>query len=441
MLFKEGFIFYKKNTYMSIEDIYSIYLQHPVISTDTRNIQKNSIFFCLKGQSFNGNTFASEALTKGAAFVVMDEQAYAVNDKCIVVDHALKTLQELALYHRQQLRIPFIGITGTNGKTTTKELIKTVLSQKYKVLATQGNFNNHIGVPLTILSINNKVEIAVIEMGANHAGEIDDLCKIALPDYGIITNIGKAHLEGFLNIETIIETKTALYKAVKNVDGTIFINMDDKLLMSNADTINKITYGTTESTDYYGKVISDGFLCKVFLPKTLTTISTQLTGDYNFSNIMAAVAVGQYFNISIPTIQQAINSYQPSNSRSQILKKRNNIFIMDAYNANPSSMKPAIINFANIEHENKALILGDMKELGNESLTEHQQIVDLLITLSFKQVFLIGPEFSKTKHPKGWSIETWDEALHIISHKNIQQAMILVKGSRSMQMERILSLY
>lgn len=426
---------------MSIEDIYSIYLQHPVISTDTRNIQKNSIFFCLKGPSFNGNVFASEALAKGAAFVIMDDPTYAVNNKCIVVDHSLKTLQDLALYHRKQLRIPFIGITGTNGKTTTKELIKTVLSQKYKVLATQGNFNNHIGVPLTLLSINNKIEIAVIEMGANHAHEIDDLCKIALPNYGIITNIGKAHLEGFLNIETIIKTKTALYKAVNNANGSIFINMDDKLLMSNAENNHKITYGTSESADYYGKVISDGFLCKVFLPKIPTTISTQLTGDYNFSNIMAAVAVGQYFNISIPTIQLAIASYQPSNSRSQILQKGSNIFIMDAYNANPSSMKPAINNFANIDHKNKVLILGDMKELGNQSLTEHQQIVDLLKTLSFKQVFLIGPEFSKTQHPHGWSIETWDEALSIISYKNIQQAMILVKGSRSMQMERILNLY
>lgn len=426
---------------MSIEDIYSIYLQHPVISTDTRNIEKNSIFFCLKGPSFNGNAFASEALAKGAAYVVMDEPTYVVNDKCIVVDHSLKTLQNLALFHRKQLSIPFIGITGTNGKTTTKELIKTVLSQKYKVLATQGNFNNHIGVPLTILSINNSIEIAVIEMGANHAYEIDDLCKIALPNYGIITNIGKAHLEGFLNIETIIETKTALYKAVNNANGSIFINMDDQLLMSNAENNHKITYGTNEYADYYGKVISDDFLCKVFLPKTGTTISTQLTGNYNFSNIMAAVAVGQYFNISIPTIQEAISSYKPSNSRSQILHKGSNIFIMDAYNANPSSMMPAINNFANINHKNKVLILGDMKELGEESQTEHQQIVDLLKTLSFKQVFLIGPEFSKTQHPHGWSIETWDEALSIISHKNIQQAMILVKGSRSMQMERILNLF
>ena len=426
---------------MSIEDIYRIYSQHSEICTDTRHIKKNCLFFCLKGEHFNGNTFASDALKKGAAYVIVDEEAYAINPQCILVNNVLQTLQDLAHYHRKQWHIPILGITGTNGKTSTKELIKTVLSKKYTVLATKGNLNNHIGVPLTLLSIHKEVEIAVVEMGANHAHEIKDLCQIALPNFGIITNIGKAHLEGFRNIETIIETKTALYRSVQESKGKIFIHIDDTLLMEHGKNIPQITYGSSPEADYYGKVITDDMKCKVFLPQTNTLLSTHLVGAYNFSNIMAAIAVGQYFKVPISDIQQAISSYIPTNSRSQILHKGSNTFILDAYNANPSSMIQAIKNFAHIKHDYKILLLGDMKELGADSIQEHQSMVDLIKTYNFSSVFLIGPEFAKTEHPKGWSIESMEKAAEIITAKKLYHAMILVKGSRTMQMERMLDYF
>ena len=422
---------------ISIIELYSLFKQHPIICTDTRSIEKGCLFFCLKGENFNGNTFASEAINQGAAYAIVDENGYVTNDKCILVNDVLKTLQDLALYHRQQLKIPVIGITGTNGKTTTKELVSIVLASTYKVLATKGNLNNHIGVPLTILSINKDVEIAVIEMGANHAHEIDFLCKITLPTFGIITNIGKAHLEGFHTLETIIETKTALYRAVKEAKGTVFINSDDDLLMKHANQINQIRYGKKSPANYIGEIINNTFTCNIYLPFCNETINTQLIGNYNFYNIMAAVSVGAYFKIPYSTIGTALSAYQPTNSRSQIIQKENNTLIMDAYNANPSSMELAIRNFADIQHQQKVLILGDMKELGEVSFIEHQAMVDLVKNLHFNVAYFIGHEFASVKHYDYHSFENFEDAAKKINEQKIEHSIILIKGSRSMKMERI----
>lgn len=424
---------------ISIEDIYKLYLHYPHICTDTRSIKNHCLFFCLKGNNFNGNTFALQALKNGAAYVIVDEKEYTFNERCILVSDVLQTLQDLARYHRKQLNIPVIGITGTNGKTTTKELMAAVLSSSYKILATKGNLNNHIGVPLTILSINKDVEIAIIEMGANHAGEIDFLCEISKPTLGIITNIGKAHMEGFQTIDTIIETKTALYRSIKKTQGTLFVNSDDNVLIQHANQINKITYGKHINSNHRGEPISNSFHSGVYLPKYKSNIISQLTGEYNFYNIMAAITVGLFFNISIDKIQTSIASYTPTNSRSQVIKKGNNILIMDAYNANPSSVEVAIENFANIEHPRKVVMLGDMKELGSISLSEHQTIVNMLKKLSIDEVYLVGNEFYSTNYYHFHAFKNFDEVAIHIKQANIQDAIILIKGSRGMEMERIIN--
>ncbi|MGI6292463.1 MAG: UDP-N-acetylmuramoyl-tripeptide--D-alanyl-D-alanine ligase [Bacteroidales bacterium] len=418
-------------------DLYNIYCQYPTISTDTRNIQKDCIFFCLKGANFNGNQFAEEALKKGAAYVIVDEEKYVLNEYCLLVENVLETLQSLARFHRKQLSIPVIGITGTNGKTTTKELLHSVIATSYKVLSTKGNLNNHIGVPLTILAITKEIEIAIIEMGANHAHEIEFLCDIALPTMGIITNIGKAHLEGFGSIEVITETKTALYRAIKKVNGTVFVNRDDDLLMHYAKGIKQITYGTHPSANYIGNVEEGDMSCKVYLSAFNQTVTTQLMGKYNFYNIMAAIAVGGYFHIPFLKIQTALQSYTPDNCRSQLMKKATNTLILDAYNANPSSMKLAIENVAEIKNENTILILGDMKELGEDSLKEHQAIVNLIEKNKFTRVYLVGNEFALTDHLPYLSFSTIEEVSQHITKEKIENAVILIKGSRSMQMERI----
>lgn len=424
---------------ISIEDIYKLYLHYPHVCTDTRSIKNHCLFFCLKGNNFNGNTFALQALKNGAAYVIVDEKEYTFNERCILVSDVLQTLQDLARYHRKQLNIPVIGITGTNGKTTTKELMAAVLSSSYKILATKGNLNNHIGVPLTILSINKDVEIAIIEMGANHTGEIDFLCEISKPTLGIITNIGKAHMEGFQTIDTIIETKTALYRSIKKTQGTLFVNSDDNVLIQRANQINKITYGKHINSNHRGEPISNSFHSGVYLPKYKSNIISQLTGEYNFYNIMAAITVGLFFNISIDKIQTSIASYTPTNSRSQVIKKGNNILIMDAYNANPSSVEVAIENFANIEHPRKVVMLGDMKELGSISLSEHQTIVNMLKKLSIDEVYLVGNEFYSTNYYHFHAFKNFDEAAIHIKQANIQDAIILIKGSRGMEMERIIN--
>ena len=419
---------------ISIDKLYNFFLKSTGICTDTRTVSKGNLFLCLRGNNFNGNKFAKEALEKGASFVIVDEKEYQLNDQCIIVEDTLRTLQKLAYFHRQKLNIPILGITGTNGKTTTKELVYAVLSERYSVYATKSNLNNHIGVPLTLLSIDpNDAEIAIVEMGANHTGEIKELCQIAQPDYGIITNIGRAHLEGFKTIDGVIQTKKALYDAVKEKGGTVFVNVDDELLMSLSEGINHITYG--KRGDYRGELLPGNLYLTFNLPDYSMKIQTQLTGDYNFSNAMAAIAVGLHFNIPIENVKSALESYKPDNNRSQIIYKGNKTIIIDAYNANPSSMLAAIENLLRISTLHKAVLLGDMFELGTESLAEHQKIVDMLKNSEIKQVYLLGEIFSKTNADTFWKYTNYNCLANILKEQLPDEVTILIKGSRSMKME------
>ena len=422
-----------------IEEIYKLYLKNPVVGTDTRNIKQGSIFFALQGANFNANQFAKEAINKGAKYAVIDEEEH-YSDGCILVNDTLKTLQHLANHHRRQAKIPFIAITGTNGKTTTKELTATVLSKKYKTLFTQGNLNNHIGVPLTILNLTKEHEIAIIEMGANHQGEIAELCKIAEPDYGIITNIGKAHLEGFGGPEGVIKAKSELYHFIKSTGGKLFVNADDELLMRLSTGINRITYGTKPGADCEGIDDKESFLAKgVFIDDGIEVeIQSQLAGRYNFYNILAATCIGFHFGLSISQIKQAIEGYVPSNNRSQIIKKGSNTIWVDAYNANPSSMKIAIENFAELPQKGKVLVLGDMYELGEDSAKEHQTLAELIENKKvWDGVYLVGKEFKKVKSSVH-SFETLDDFIKWVSENPLKEKTILLKGSRGMQMEKLL---
>ncbi|MDQ6756927.1 MAG: UDP-N-acetylmuramoyl-tripeptide--D-alanyl-D-alanine ligase, partial [Bacteroidota bacterium] len=351
---------------MEIEDLYKLYLQHPSIKTDTRKIKSGDIFFALKGENFNGNSFAKQALDAGAAYAVIDEEVNIADERLIRRDDVLLTLQQLAKHHREQFSIPFIAITGSNGKTTTKELVHAVLSSSYKTYTTEGNLNNHIGVPVTILKIKSDAEIAVIEMGANHQKEIEDYCSYVLPTHGLITNIGKAHLEGFGGIEGVRKGKGELFDFIRENNGTAFINCDDNYIKEKSAGIkNCITYGTTEGSVIGIAISSTSFLeVEITRGADIKTIKTQLVGEYNLPNILAAVAIGKYFNVPEQKIKAAIENYIPSNSRSQLIKKEGNTIIMDAYNANPASMKAAIENFANMAGANKILMLGAMMELG-----------------------------------------------------------------------------
>jgi len=425
----------------TIEELYKIFEEHPVICTDTRNIKSGSLFFALKGANFNANEFAEQAIIKGAAYSIIDEEKYYA-DHCILVSDVLATLQKLATHHRSQFNIPVIGITGTNGKTTTKELTACVLSQKYKTLFTQGNLNNHIGVPLTLLSLSKEHEMAVIEMGANHVGEIDILCRIAEPDFGIITNIGKAHLEGFGGYEGVIKAKSELYKYIKEKNGELFVNADDELLMRLADGVY-FTYGTSVNADIRGIQDPKSFLAKGMIEMIdgeEIQVSSSLAGAYNFYNILAATCIGFYFEVSPQQIKEAIEAYIPSNNRSQIVKKGSNTIWVDAYNANPSSMKIAIENFAVSNTPGKVLILGDMFELGEDSHKEHQAIAELIEKHhDWKGVYLIGKEFSLVKS-SGKLFHTVEDFIKWVSENPFTDASILLKGSRGMQMERILEL-
>ena len=423
----------------STAELYDLFLNSNGVSIDTRNILCGNMFFCLRGENFNGNIFAAEALEKGASFVVIDQPEYKLDERCILVNNTLSALQSLAHFHRKKLNIPVIGITGTNGKTTTKELIYTVLSSKYRVHATQGNLNNHIGVPLTLLGIDRKsTQIAIVEMGANHIGEIAELCQIAEPNYGIITNIGKAHLEGFGSIEGIIKTKSALYQFIADVNGLVFVNSEDELLIKLSDNIKRFTYG--KSADYKGNCLNDNLLLKLFLPDYNLDIQTQLIGDYNFYNVMAAIAVGLYFSVTVEDIKISLASYTPKNSRSQLVKKGNKTIIIDAYNANPSSMEQAICNLSKLELPAKTLLLGDMAELGKDSVFEHQQIVDLIRKFSFDYVYLFGSEFAKTNVDISWVYNDYEQLKTALKKELPDNAAILIKGSRSMKMERFLEI-
>ena len=424
-----------------IEELYKIYQQYPSVQTDTRKLKTGDIFFALKGPNFNGNSFAKQAIDSGAAYVIIDEKEYEIPEKTFLVPDVLLALQELALHHRKQFNIPFIAITGTNGKTTTKELIHAVLSSTFKTYTTEGNFNNHIGIPLTILKIKPDAEMAVIEMGANHLKEIAGYCQIALPTHGLITNCGKAHLEGFGSEEGVRKGKGELFDHLRTLThGFAFVMWDYDYLQEMSKGISGIIkYGTKDNDHVIGKIIPDENFLKVQITQGLDDgiISTQLVGEYNLPNVLAAVTVGKFFEVPEDKIRSAIENYTPSNSRSQLIEKDSNKIILDAYNANPSSMKLAIENFAKKNSENKILMLGAMAELGKESLQEHQQIVELIKKYAWKKVVLVGGDFLKLSHPFV-SFENSLQAKDWFAKQQLQNSYILVKGSRSMQMEKVL---
>jgi len=425
-----------------IEKLYQLYLQHPRIQTDTRKLKPGEIFFALKGPQFNGNSFAAKALETGAVAVVVDEDPGISDDRVFLVPDALKALQDLALHHRKRLPIPFLAITGSNGKTTTKELINAVLSARYKTSTTVGNLNNHIGVPLTILAIPLDTDIAVIEMGANHLKEIESYCQYTLPTHGIITNCGKAHLEGFGGIEGVRKGKGELFDFLRGHDGTAFIMWDyDYFHEMSFGIPHIITYGTKDANVTGTILKSEPFLEVQMLSGTsIKKISTQLVGDYNLTTIIVAVTVGEYFNVPSVLISEAIEHYTPTNSRSQLIHKGTNTIILDAYNANPTSMKAAIENFARLQQQDKYVCIGGMMELGTDSVSEHQAIIDLLDQYTWKDVLLTGGDFSKVRHHYHY----FDNAVLAkdwLQKVSPQNAMLLVKGSRSMKMETLLEAF
>ena len=426
---------------MSIKELYGIFKKHPKISTDSRLIEKDCLFFALKGDNFNGNEFATGALKDGAAYSIIDEKSYQTDERCLLVDNVLATLQELAKYHREQLGIPILGITGTNGKTTTKELVAAVLAKKFKLAYTKGNLNNHIGVPLTLLSMNESTEFGVVEMGANHPGEIDQLCQIALPDFGLITNVGKAHLEGFGSFEGVRKTKAELYRFIGNNGGKIFINSANEDLVGMAGDVSKVSYKTGKIGEgLEGELLqSSSFMAfQVKFPKGWLYFKTHLIGDYNFENALAAVCIGNYFGVEPLEIQNAIEEYQPSNNRSQFITTERNKLLMDAYNANPTSMRAALTSFSKINASAKAVILGDMFELGETSLEEHQKVVDLVASLGFSMVLLTGDQFSKCKSPDNFMVFENNSLLaKYIEDSQPSGFFFLIKGSRGMKLESI----
>lgn len=418
-----------------IEEIYKAFLKSPGISTDSRNIVQGMLFFALKGENFDGNKFVHKALEKGASLAIIDNKEYQ-GKGCLLVEDSLKTLQELARYHRSRLNIPVIGLTGTNGKTTTKELIRQVLSKKYRCHATQGNLNNHIGVPLSILGISDKTEMAIIEMGANHQGEIALLSEIADPSCGLITNIGKAHLDGFGGFEGVIKAKTELYTYLQKHDKMVLVNHDDPLLMELSSSMQTLTYGSSDKAVTQGNIISS--IPFLRLQYKGLQISTQLYGDYNFENIMAAICMGELFEVETHDIAAAIAEYVPNNSRSQLVQRNTNHIYLDAYNANPSSMIASIRNFEKQEGQKKVLILGDMLELGESSMDEHQNIIEE-VRDKFNKVILVGPEFMKTDFSGGMiCFHDTDSASDWLKENPVVDAHILVKGSRGIALENLL---
>ncbi|MCK5857521.1 MAG: UDP-N-acetylmuramoyl-tripeptide--D-alanyl-D-alanine ligase [Bacteroidales bacterium] len=422
---------------MTIANIYNKFKSCEGFTTDTRKIEKEQMFFCLKGENFNGNKFAADALKKGAKYVVIDEDEYHIDKRMILVDDVLKCMQNLANHHRKQFNIPVLGITGTNGKTTTKELVKAVLSRKYKTHATVGNFNNHIGVPMTLLSMPNDTEFAIIEMGANHIGEIAELCEIAEPDFGIITSIGKAHLEGFGNLQGVITTKNELYKSIIKADGNLFVNADNELLMDLSAKADRKTYGQSNEAVTEGKLlVREAF---VGVSWNGNEIISQLVGSYNFDNMMAAICVGESFGVEKKAIAAALREYTPQNQRSQLLITEKNKIVVDAYNANPTSMAAALDSFRLAEADSKLLILGDMLELGKESQFEHLSIVARLKELKFNEGILVGPEFFGVAKDSGLRcFEKNTEALEYLKTNPLEGKLVLLKGSRGIALEILL---
>jgi UDP-N-acetylmuramoyl-tripeptide--D-alanyl-D-alanine ligase len=429
---------------MTISELYKVFEQHPFVSTDTRKITPNSLFFALKGDNFDANNFAAQALNSGAAFAIVDNPEVAISNQYILVKNTLETLQNLATYYRQKLNIPVIGLTGSNGKTTTKELVKSILSQKYITSATIGNLNNHIGVPLTLLAITKNVEIAIVEMGANHQKEIAELCNIAKPNYGLITNVGKAHLEGFGGFEGVKKGKGELYSFLEENKGTVFINSDNQHLKKMSD--NKVFkevvyYGESNINFISGRLIANNPFLEIEWTnhKEVCQIKSQLTGTYNFENLLSAITVGVKFGLNPDQINNGISSYQPQNNRSQIIKTKSNTIIGDFYNANPSSMQVAIENIAALDARKKILILGDMFELGNESHEEHKLIIDKANFYPFDKVVFIGKTFYNVsvKNKGVFYFQTLDFK-NFLKENPINDALILVKGSRGMHLEDLL---
>ena len=426
---------------MSINELYEIFLKFPRISTDSRSIEKGSLFFALKGDQFNGNIYADSALEKGAAFAVIDESEYQLDNRYILVDNVLNTLQQLARYHRLQLSLPVIAITGTNGKTTTKELVTAVLSRKFRVVATRGNLNNHIGVPITLLSMNDSTELGIVEMGANHPGEIAALCGIALPDFGLITNVGKAHLEGFGSFDGVKKTKAELYRFIESNGGKIFLNSSNEHLKTMSGTEDQILYRTTRVGEgIEGEIVqSSPFLVfQTKFPNGWLYIKTNLAGGYNLENALAAVCIGKHFGVDPLEIKAAIEDYRPSNNRSQFITTTHNKVLMDAYNANPTSMDAALENFKTFEQKPKGVILGDMFELGESAREEHQKIVDKLEKMDLDLILLTGKEFFHC-HATSKILKHKDnmQLINYIQNTKPEGYLFLVKGSRGMKLEEL----
>jgi len=424
---------------MDIEQLHNLYKTSFNVSTDTRNIIQDSIFFALKGENFNGNAFAEEALKTGASYAVVDEEAYQTNTNIILVDDVLETLQALASYHRNYLSIPIISLTGSNGKTTTKELINAVLSKKYHTNATVGNLNNHIGVPLTLLSMTPDTEIGIVEMGANHLKEIELLSSIAQPDYGYITNFGKAHLEGFGGIDGVIKGKTELYQNLKKRKKIAFVNTDDTKQIEQSVEIDTITFGKENGEYIIEFVDANPF---VVLKFNDNRVNSKLIGTYNFSNISAAIAIGKHFEVGEAQIKEAIENYIPANNRSQIIEKGTHKIILDAYNANPSSMKVALDNFSGLTDTNKIAILGDMFELGTEAKKEHQAIADIAKKSNIDAIYLLGENFYKSTvtSEKIQQFKSFDDFKEHFKNTTVKDTTLLIKASRGMALERILEL-
>jgi len=427
---------------MTLEKIHQLFLQSSGICTDTRKLTSGQLFFALKGENFDGNSYAKKALENGASYAIIDTATYATNDHYILVANVLQTLQDLSNFHRRYLKTPIIALTGSNGKTTTKELIKTVLATTYKVTATQGNLNNHIGVPLTLLSMTKETEIGVVEMGANHPGEIDFLCNIALPDYGYITNIGKAHLEGFKSLEGVLKAKTELYRHLQQHDKLAFINADDTALTTAAQKGNTYSFAQDTSADLQIKFQAADPMVRIATSNQ--TITSQLIGSYNATNIAAAITIGSYFKVSLDRISTAIGAYTPKNNRSQLLQHDNQLIILDAYNANPTSMTAALNNLSQLPQKPKIAFLGDMFELGKSAAIEHEKIAALACTSTIEKIYVLGENFYGTtldnpKLHKYKSVEALQEAWKTTT-SIAEEGVFLVKGSRGMQMERILPL-
>ncbi len=429
---------------MEIQSLHKLFIESTGVSTDTRKIIKGSIFFALKGPNFNGNSFAKNAIEAGAKYAVVDEKEVALDDNFILVKNVLQTLQQLSTYHRNQFNIPFIAIAGSNGKTTTKELTAKVLSSKYKTFYTQGNLNNHIGVPLTLLSVTAETEIVVIELGANHIGETKMLCEIANPDYGIITNNGKDHLEGYGNIEGVRKGNGELYEFMKKNNRMVFVSAAQSDLMNDSLLLNRVIFGNHEKSCVKGTVTQQFPTISVelvFETGEKVFVQTHLTGKYNLENILAASAFGFYFKVPVQQIAKSISDYKPANNRSQIINRNGNIFFLDAYNANPSSMALAVENFAEWNVKNKIVVLGEMLELGSHSMEEHKAILSLVEQKQFDRIILVGEEFRKVCEQKKNQFQYFpsvDDLKKWFIVQKISGAHLLLKGSRLNKLERLL---